>query len=65
MPKSNRNRKQFSLKKAKVRSNREIKSNPFEIRINRQKHPILGRKRKHEKGNPGIARSKAIEKVNI
>ncbi|KAJ8025447.1 Nucleolar protein 14 [Holothuria leucospilota] len=62
MPKSNRNRKQFSQKKAKVRSNREVRSNPFEIRINRQKHPILGRKRKHEKGNPGVARSKAIEK---
>lgn len=62
MPKTNRNRKKFSQKKAKVRSNREVKTNPFEIRLNRQKHPILGKKRKHEKGNPGIARSKAIEK---
>ncbi|XP_071827563.1 nucleolar protein 14-like isoform X2 [Apostichopus japonicus] len=62
MGKTNKNRKRFSQKKAKVKSNREVKSNPFEIRLNRQKHPILGKKRKHEKGNPGIARSKAVEK---
>lgn len=65
MGKTNKNRKRFSQKKAKVKSNREVKSNPFEIRLNRQKHPILGKKRKHEKGNPGIARSKAVEKVML
>lgn len=41
------------------------KVNPFEIRINRKKHEVLGQKRdKGEKGYPGISRSRAIEKVN-
>jgi nucleolar protein 14 len=39
--------------------------NPFELKINRQKYEILGRKiSKTEKGMPGVARSKALKKVS-
>lgn len=44
---------------------RQTKNNPFEIRTNRKKHDILGRKLKHERGLPGISRSKAIKKVSL
>lgn len=40
------------------------KVNPFEVKFNRQKHNVLGRKiSKHDKGMPGLSRSKAIKKV--
>eukprot|EP00794_Sanderia_malayensis_P005526 gene5526-6211_t len=39
-----------------------VQTNPFEIRINKEKHSILGRKSKHDKGLPGLSRSKAITK---
>ncbi|OWF55050.1 Nucleolar protein 14 [Mizuhopecten yessoensis] len=39
------------------------KINPFEVKINRVKHDVLGRKiSKHDKGMPGLSRSKAIKK---
>lgn len=41
-----------------------VKENPFEIRVNRSKHDNLGRRARHEKGLPGVSRSKAIEKVS-
>lgn len=44
---------------------KEVKNNPFEIHTNKRKHDILGRKLKHDKGLPGISRSKAIKKVGI
>ena len=44
---------------------RQTKNNPFEIHTNRKKHDILGRKLKHERGLPGISRSKAIKKVSL
>lgn len=44
---------------------REVTNNPFEIHTNRRKHDILGRKLKHDKGLPGISRSKSIKKVSI
>ncbi|XP_044536690.1 nucleolar protein 14 [Gracilinanus agilis] len=37
-------------------------SNPFEVKINRQKFQILGRKTRHDVGLPGISRAKAIKK---
>lgn len=50
-----------------VRQNRKgpvKKYNPFEVKINRQKHDILGRKTgKFERGMPGVSRSKATKKV--
>ncbi|NXF35567.1 NOP14 protein, partial [Nyctibius bracteatus] len=38
-------------------------SNPFEVKVNRQKFNILGRKTKNDVGLPGVSRSKAIKKV--
>ena len=39
-------------------------TNPFEVKLNRQKHHVLGRKiAKYDKGKPGVSRSKAINKV--
>ena len=58
-----------SKNKNKNMNHRKMKSkvnqvNPFELKINRQKHEILGRKiSKMEKGAPGVARSKALKKV--
>lgn len=40
------------------------KLNPFEVRVNRQKYDVFGKKSKNEKGLPGISRSRAIKKVN-
>ncbi|NWU94782.1 NOP14 protein, partial [Upupa epops] len=37
-------------------------SNPFEVKVNRQKFNILGRKSKNDVGLPGVSRSKAIKK---
>ncbi|XP_075228435.1 nucleolar protein 14 homolog l(3)07882 [Lycorma delicatula] len=36
--------------------------NPFEIRVNKQKFDVLGRKSKNDRGLPGIARAKSIKK---
>ena len=41
------------------------KENPFEVRINKRRYDILGRKSKHEKGNPGVSRSRGLKKVSI
>ncbi|XP_071089794.1 nucleolar protein 14-like isoform X2 [Haliotis cracherodii] len=47
----------------KVRSKKtdgQKKTNPFEVKVNRQKHQVLGRKvAKHDRGLPGVSRSKA------
>ena len=54
----------------KVRKQRKLtakseKTNPFDIKVNRQKHEILGKKvTKFDRGNPGVSRMKAINKVN-
>ena len=40
--------------------------NPFEVKVNRQKHDVLGRKvSKHDKGMPGLSRSKATKRVSF
>ncbi|XP_078416974.1 nucleolar protein 14 isoform X2 [Cetorhinus maximus] len=46
----------------KTKSTRDIKTNPFEVKINKQKFNILGRKTKHDRGLPGISRSKSIKR---
>ncbi|KAK5851982.1 hypothetical protein PBY51_023490 [Eleginops maclovinus] len=46
----------------KTKTSTEIKNNPFEVKINRKKFDILGRKSKHDVGLPGVSRSKAINK---
>ncbi len=52
----------------KVRSRKVIsepKSNPFEVKFNRQKHDVLGKKRtKETKGHPGVSRAKAVKKAS-
>ena len=48
----------------KKRSKQPDRLNPFDIRVTKQKHKILGRKTKNDVGKPGIARTKAIQKVN-
>ena len=43
-----------------------VRTNPFEIKINRQKHKIIGKNlTKFDKGLPGVSRSKAIQKVHL
>lgn len=41
----------------------EARENPFEVRVNKRRYDILGRKVKHEKGNPGVSRSRGLKKV--
>ncbi|XP_056639893.1 nucleolar protein 14 homolog [Diorhabda sublineata] len=38
------------------------KMNPFEIHVNKEKLRVLGKKQKNDKGLPGVARAKAIQK---
>lgn len=37
--------------------------NPFEVKVNRQKFQVLGRKTRHDVGLPGVSRARAIQKV--
>ncbi len=37
--------------------------NPFEVKVNRQKFPVLGRKARHAVGQPGVSRARAVQKV--
>ncbi|KAM3599746.1 uncharacterized protein V6R79_010723 [Siganus canaliculatus] len=46
----------------KTKTSTQIKNNPFEVKINRKKFDVLGRKTKHDVGLPGVSRSKAITK---
>ncbi|MGH0182658.1 UNVERIFIED_CONTAM: hypothetical protein FKN15_010350 [Acipenser sinensis] len=55
-------KKNLSDKVRKTKTAADIKNNPFEVKINRQKFEILGRKSKHDIGLPGVSRSKAIKK---
>ena len=55
----------LSDKVAKAKSGQGGRTNPFEVKLNRQKHHVLGRKiSKHDKGKPGVSRSRAINKVS-
>lgn len=52
----------------KVRTSKSAKEkrlNPFELRINKQKHDVLGRTQniRGQVGNPGQSRTKANKKV--
>lgn len=38
--------------------------NPFEVKVNRQKFQVLGRKTRHDVGLPGVSRARAIQKVS-
>lgn len=56
-------KKNLADKVRKAKTSTEIKNNPFEVKINRKKFDVLGRKTKHDVGLPGVSRSKAINKV--
>uniref|UniRef100_A0A250Y5M4 Nucleolar protein 14 n=1 Tax=Castor canadensis TaxID=51338 RepID=A0A250Y5M4_CASCN len=36
--------------------------NPFEVKVNRQKFQVLGRKTRHDVGLPGVSRARAVRK---
>lgn len=42
----------------------KARNNPFEVKVNKQKFSVLGRRTKHDVGLPGISRSKALRKVS-
>lgn len=56
--------------KKKVRKSSDIvhklpkkkKLNPFEVHINKEKHKVLGKKHKNDRGLPGVSRGKALNK---
>lgn len=56
-------KRSISDKVRKAKTTKEIKNNPFEVKVNRKKFDVLGRKSKHDVGLPGVSRSKAITKV--
>ena len=59
-------KKRASVVLAKKQQKSEgAKINPFEVRVNRKKYDVLGQRSKSDKGLPGVARSKAIQKVRI
>ncbi|CAM4663803.1 unnamed protein product [Leuciscus chuanchicus] len=52
----------LSDKVRKSKAAPEIQKNPFEVKINRKKFDVLGRKSKHDVGLPGVSRSRANQK---
>ena len=64
MAKAKNKKKQISDKVRGKKKEAVRKINPFEVKINKQKHHVLGKKTtKFDKGMPGVSRSKAIKKV--
>ncbi|XP_069798101.1 nucleolar protein 14 [Narcine bancroftii] len=55
-------KKTASDKIRKKKSTQDIKLNPFEVKINKQKFSVFGRKRNRERGLPGVSRSKSIKR---
>lgn len=64
MGKVQKKKRSLADKVRKTKTSTEIKNNPFEVKINRKKFEVLGRKTKHDVGLPGVSRSKAINKVS-
>ncbi|KAK9532481.1 hypothetical protein VZT92_009862 [Zoarces viviparus] len=62
MGKVPKKKRSLADKVRKTKTSIEIKNNPFEVKINRKKFDILGRKGKHDVGLPGVSRSKANNK---
>lgn len=52
----------FAHKKQRQHTKTSTAINPFEVHTNREKISVLGRKLKHDKGMPGISRTKATKK---
>ena len=62
-PKFEAKRSGTDVKKVAQRSKAISKpTNPFEVKVNKQKFNILGRPTKHERGLPGVSRAKALKK---
>ncbi|XP_015120111.1 nucleolar protein 14 homolog [Diachasma alloeum] len=55
-----KNLSETAVQKKKQESKKPI--NPFEVHINKDKQKVLGRKGKADRGLPGVARTKAINK---
>ena len=47
----------------RLKRSRVAVPNPFEVRVNKKKHEILGQKNASERGLPGVSRLKSIQKV--
>ena len=63
---SNTGRKRSRSSNVAFTKKKKISLNPFEVRLNRKKHEVIGQKNKSDAGGrPGLSRSKAIEKVRI
>jgi nucleolar protein 14 len=62
--KSKAKKKRRSERAVKTNAQKKKALNPFEVHVNRQKYEVLGRKTKNDTGLPGVARAKAIAKVN-
>jgi len=60
----NTRRKRSRSNNVAITKKRKATVNPFEVRLNRKKHQVIGQKTKSDgAGRPGLSRSKAIEKV--
>lgn len=57
-------KKRLSERAVKTNVQKKKILNPFEVHVNRQKYDVLGRKTKNGTGLPGVARAKAVAKVN-
>jgi nucleolar protein 14 len=57
-------KKRLSERAVKTNAQKKKIMNPFEVHVNRQKYDVLGRKTKNGTGLPGVARAKAVSKVN-
>lgn len=55
-----KNLSDFAQQKRAQKSVKQL--NPFEVRINRDKQNVLGRRNKNDRGLPGVSRAKAINK---
>ena len=63
---SNIGKKRSRSNNVAISKKKKTSVNPFEIRVNRKKHEVIGQKSKSDAGGrPGLSRSIAIEKVRI
>ncbi|XP_003742455.1 nucleolar protein 14 [Galendromus occidentalis] len=58
-------KKKLNPDRVKVKPSREVHKNPFEVKVNKQKHQVINRKFKSERGLPGVARDRAISKRKL